>query len=251
MSTKFNFGLPVKCEGLVGADARDVVTFWDDFLGQTTSETDNLTTWYVGAGVGTALPADGTDASQETGGGLLALTVEATASDCVSACVCGEMFQIDQGYELYFEARWMNVDVSALQTFIGLSASDTSCIAGLVNGIGFEGVSTVLNCVADNAGSTENVDAIAGITLEDGEWYRCAMYYDGADTVSFYWLKESLGGEMAKIHEMKLSTTADYVPQDLMLTPTIEAENAAADGSADLLYVDYVLCQQRRCRKPE
>lgn len=237
-------GLPVMFEGYQNADMREIITFWDDFIGSSVSGTDNANRWYV-AGTGTAVPADGTDASQEMAGGLLVVTVEATASDCVSCLAPGEAFQLDQGYPIYFECRYMNVDVSALQTFVGLAASDASAIAGLVNGIGFEGVGTTLSTVVDNAGNTENVDAVSGLTLTDLAWMVVAFYYDGVDTVTFWYSVN--GAAPVQANKLTLSTTTDYVPQDLMLTPAIEAENAAADGSADLLYVDYMLVMQPRC----
>lgn len=246
-SNNYKVGLPVQFEGYQNPDTRQIITFWDDFLGSSVSGTDNAQKWYV-SGTGTAVPADATDASQEMTGGLLAVTVEATASDAVSCIAPGESFQLDQGYPLYFECRFMNVDVSALQTFFGLTASDASSIAGVVNGIGFEGVGTTLNTVCDNAGSTENVDATS-ITLADGTWYTVAFYYDGDASVTFH--VKTNDGDWVLVNTLSLDTTTDYVPQDLMLTPTIEAENAAADGSADLLYVDYVLVQQPRCLAAE
>lgn len=249
MTTNYNMGLPVKWEGMHLRDCRRVYTFFDDFLMSSISDTADAAIWdYTITGSGTAAICDATDASQEMTGGLVVLMADDTASDVTSIVANGESFQIDQGYPLYFEVRYMNVDVSAVQTFIGLTASDATAIAGVVTGIGFEGVSTVLSTICDNAGSSENVDAMP-ITLEDGAWYRCAFYYDGVNTVDFYWSKGN--DPLTGINSLKLTTTAHYVPQDLFLTPTIEVESAAADASADLVYVDYVLVQQARCRAAE
>jgi hypothetical protein len=255
MSNEYNVGLPVKFEGFHNTDCRDVITFWDDFLGAANvADADDSTVWLSSQhtwkiqGTGTADGTSATDAEQEMAGGLVTVTVEATASDCVSLLAMGESFNMDQGYPLYFECRFMNVDVSALQTFVGLTASDASAIAGVVNGIGFEGSGTTLSTICDNAGSTENVDATS-ITLADGTWYTVAFYYDGDATVRFY--VKTNNGDWVLVNTLSMDTTADYVPQDLMLTPTIEAENAAADGSADLLYVDYMLVQTPRCRAAE
>ncbi|KKK75239.1 hypothetical protein LCGC14_2875690, partial [marine sediment metagenome] len=159
----------------------------------------------------------------------------------------GEAWQIDQGYELYYECRFTRTDAD-ISCFVGLSASDASAIAGLVNGIGFKTVAAVLNTVCDNAGSTENVDAIAGVTIAALTWDRVAIHYDGVDTVKFYHAQGD--DEFVLVNTLLLSTTTDYVPQDLMMTPTLEAEEQTAAGAGSM-YVDYVLVQQRRCRLAE
>ena len=74
-SNNYNVGLPVMFEGFKNADARQIITFWDDFIGSSVSGTDNANTWYV-AGTGTAVPADMTDAEQEQAGGCIVITVE-------------------------------------------------------------------------------------------------------------------------------------------------------------------------------
>lgn len=253
MTDQYNKGLPVKFEGFRGADCRDVFTFFDDFLSSSISATDDAAIWDLTKDdSGTAVITNGTDTSQEFSGGLVSITADATSGDVANLLANGEAFQIDQGYPLYFEARWFNTDVSDVHTFVGLAnASETSAVAALSSpGIGFEGISTTLNILTTNAGGA-NVDAISSITLLDTDtataWYRAAFYYDGDNTVTFYWATGD--NDLAQIHVLKLDTTTDYVPQDLMMTPCLEAYRKA--GSADIFYVDYVLVQQARCRAPE
>lgn len=251
MSTVHNMGLPVKFEGFQGADCRQVFTFFDDFLTSSVSATNDAAIWDVTlTGAGTAAMTDATDASQEMAGGLISLTADATSTDVANLLANGESFQIDQGYPLYFEARWFNADVSDVYTFVGLAnASETSACTALSSpGIGFEGVGTTLNILSTNAGGA-NTDAISSITLLDttAGWYTGAFYYDGASTVTFYWA--SGDDELAEIHTLDLDTTADYVPQDLMMTPCLEACRNA--GTGDIVYVDYVLVQQARCLAAE
>jgi len=141
----------------------------------------------------------------------------------------------------------MLTDVSAVGGFVGLTASDTTVAAGLVNGLGFNMTATALQVISDNASTTVQTDVIAGVTPADGIWHNVAFYYDGDDTVSFY--HSTADNVLRFVHKLNVSTTADLVPMNLMLTPTIEAVAiASADGSADVMVVDYVLCQQMRRR---
>lgn len=240
------FGYQTAFDGVI-SDARDTFVFWEDFLGTTLSATDDAASFDIAVGTGTAVICDATDAEQEMAGGLVLITVQATASDVVSLIANGESFNVDAGYPLYFEARFMEVDVSATQLFIGLAQTDTSCIAALGNGIGFlgSGTNTLSTSVAL---TTANVDD-TGIDLADGDWYRVAFYYDGDNTVTFYVKREN--DDWQEVNSLKLDVTADYVCEDIMMTPHIEVENGSADGSADFVYVDYVLAQQVRCWAPE
>ena len=132
-----------------------------------------------------------------------------------------------------------HTDVSC---FVGLSNSDDSAIAALANGIGFLTVSTALSTSV--AKTTANIDAIAGVTVTALTWYRMAFHYDGGTAITFYMAEND--NELEEINQLHLTTTADYIPDDIMLTPTIEAEQQGTSGGS--LYVDYILCQQARQR---
>lgn len=244
MTVAFKFGLPVMFEGLNHADCRQVCTFWDDFLDSSMSISDEVSRWkstiVATAVVGALL--DGTDASQELSGGIVALAVSGTVSDCSSMLVNGEAFQIAAGHELYFEARWTNTDVD-ISTFVGLSDSDEECIDALGNGLGFLTVGTAL--YTSVAKTTANLDAISGITIAALTWNRCAIHYDGIDTIKFYFAQND--DEFVEVNSLSLTTTAHYIPDDIMLTPTLEAEEETAAGAGSM-YVDYILVQQARQR---
>ena len=241
---RLRFGLPVHWEGMNQFDCRDIYTFWDDFLDSSMSVSNEISRWRSTVIAGTA-PAllDGTDASQELAGGIVAFAVGKSASDTSGMMVNGEAFQIAAGHELYFEARFC-VTTHSVSSFVGLSSSDNSPIAALANGIGFltGGSYAMYTSVAK---STANIDQILGLTLVALTWYRVAFHYDGADTIRFY-----LGvgdADMKEVNSLSLTTAADYIPNDIMLTPTIEAEQQAGT-TAGSLYVDYILCQQARQR---
>ncbi len=251
MTVKLKYGLPVMFEGLDGADCRQVFTFWDDFLDSSMSATADVARWrrtLLGAGCVLAALLDGTDASQELSGGIVTLGVDGTDSATSTMAVNGESFQIATGHELYFECRWTNT-VIEVSTFVGLSneasglTGDISPLAALGNGLGFRTDDAVLQTTA--AKTTENKDTITGITIAVLVWNRGAIHYDGVDTVTFYFAQND--DELVEINSLSLSTTTDYVPGDIMLTPTIEAEETTATN-AGAMYVDYVLCQQARQR---
>lgn len=242
-TSRLKFGLPVHWEGMNQFDCRDVYTFWDDFLDSSMSVLAEIGRWKSTVSAGT-VPAllDGTDASQELAGGIVACAVGKTASDTSGLMVNGESFQIGPGHELYFEARFTmtHVDVSC---FVGLSSSDASAIAALANGIGFLTVDTVM--ATSVAKTTANIDTVAGITVTALTWYRVAFHYDGGTAITFY-LAEG-DDELHEVNQLHLTTTADYIPNDIMLTPTIEAEQQGGTTGGSL-YVDYILCQQARQR---
>ena len=254
MTTKLKFGLPVMFEGLDQADCRQIFTFWDDFLDSSMSIADEVSRWkstiIATATVGALL--DGTDASQELSGGIVALAVGGTVSDCSSMLVNGQAFQIAAGHELYFEARWTNTDVD-ISTFVGLTAFDSDEIAtnaGAIadlaadeGGMGFLTVGTVLSTSVANV--TANIDTISGITIAALTWNRCAIHFDGIDTIKFYFAQDD--DEMVEVNSLSLTTTAHYIPDDIMLTPTLEAEEETAAGAGSM-YVDYILVQQARQR---
>lgn len=254
MTVKLKFGLPVLFEGLNGADCRQVCTFWDDFLDSSMSIADEVSRWkttIVTDGVVAAL-VDGADASQELAGGLVQLAVGGSVSDCSSMLVNGQAWQIAKGHELYFECRWTNTDVD-ISTFVGLTAFDSdeisladSAIADLAadeGGIGFLTVGTALSTSV--AKGTANIDAISGITIAADTWNRAAFHFDGIDTIKFYFAQGD--DEMREVNSLSISTSTDYVPDDIMLTPTLEAEEETGAGPG-VMYVDYILVQQARQR---
>ncbi len=243
-TSRLKFGLPVNWEGMNQFDCRDVYMFWDDFLDSSMSASVEIARWKstVVAGVAPLL-LDGTDASQELAGGIVACGVGITASKTSGLMVNGESFQIGPGHEMYFEARFTMTHVG-VSCFVGLSNSDAAAIAGLSAGIGFLTVDTVM-ATSVAKGTTPNIDTVTGITVTALTWYRVAFHYDGGTAITFY-LAEG-DEELHEVNQLHLTTTFDYIPDDIMLTPTIEAENQGGTA-AGVLYVDYILCQQARQR---
>lgn len=260
MSVKFNMGLPVKFEGLM-SDCRDVIAFFDDFIGTNISATAELGKWLQstnGGAIGFAGYANASvmDASQELTGGWIALTPEATATDYVNLTVNGPAFQIDQGKPLYFETRVFVPDISDINWWIGLTGSDPDLeiIKGGISdaGIGFECIAAGALSFITAIGGNEKT-AITGDTVANVDIWKLAFYYDGVDTITFYTAECSAAGhtgELVEVGTRKLSVSGDYCPEDKMLTPTIEA-HCEGTGANDPLCVDYILCVQQRTQTLE
>jgi len=248
MSIKFKNGLPVKFEGYESPNALDVITFFDDFLQTSMSATNDAATWDMAlTGSSTAALLDATDADHDAMGGCVVLTPDTTNADVASIIANGESFELVVGSELYFETRFSPTDVSAVGCFIGLSATDASSYGGLVNGVGIQQTATAFNIISDNASTTVQTDALTVTAPSDGVWYNFAFKWDGVSKIDFYF--STADNELAWVHSLSTATTADLVPVNLSLTPTVEAYAIAdADGSADAIWVDYVLCQMPRRR---
>ncbi len=243
MSMKLRVGLPVHAEGLNQMDCRDVFTFWDDFLESSVSTSVDVARWKSTVDGTDTVPAmlEGTDASQELAGGIIKLSTSATDSKQSNMLANGESFQIATGHELYFECRFLVTDTDT-GCFVGLSDSDVSAIAALGNGMGFLTLGAAL--YTSVAKTTANLDLIPGITIAANTWYTVSFHYDGATAITF---RFGTGAEdMREVNQLHLTTTLDYIPDDIMLTPTLEAEQQG--GAAAAMYVDYVLCQQARQR---
>lgn len=240
----------VKFPGFAGGTAVDVVTFFDDFLGVTwdtqADSTGNVWLATAVAGGAAVTANDGTDGAEDEAGGVCLITTVGTADDGYNMQVQGHAFHLDGGYPLYFETRLNVGDVSNLDMFIGLSVVDTEIFTGgAANRIGFELSAGTLSVVSEDATAQKTVDC--GITEADDDWIRLAMYWDGLKA-HFYVDTDDSGDFNKHVTSLTAATTADYVPQAFMLTPTIEAITGAT-ATAETLKVDYVLCQQERFRE--
>lgn len=255
MGSKYKYGMPVNCEGFRDATApQDVFMFFDDFIG-VNSDAADLSVWKESTSNATtgAIGLDGTDTYQELTGGWLAVSPEATDSDYVNLAVNGEAFQIDQGFPLYFETKVYDPTIAHTAWWVGLCNSDVEIINGGITdaAVGFECDNAGALSFVTDLGGTEKT-AVTGDTIANGDIWKLAFYYDGFDTITFYTAElgvagtaTTLTGELVEVGTRTLSTTADYCPEDNMMTPTIEVKNIVG-SAADPVSFDYVLCVQKR-----
>ena len=223
---------------------QDVHVFLDDFRAPLIGAA-GATTWLgslVGAGT-TALALAGTDDDQSLAGGILAVVASATAADGENLTVHGESFQIKDGYPLYFECRYQSVDASDIDAWFGLTNSDTEIIAGgVTESVGFE---IKIGSIYYTSSHTTEAQTDTGLDLTDAKFSRFAFFFDGVDTITFYVDLDDDGG-FVQVGTKTVSTTAHYVPENVMLTPTIEVINHAT--GAETAYIDYILVAQERYR---
>ena len=249
-TSNLRMGMPVQVDGMLNATTpQDVFVFFDDFLSCSwaviANGTDEAMKWKATVVAQAATGLDimvATDNTPKECGGVLTLTSEATDNDGENLQAHGESFSIDAGYPLYMESRWRNGDVSAHEFFIGLSVVDAEILTGgTTDRIGFEMLAGALLATAEKDSSNKTI--AASVTEADASWMRTAFFYDGYDTVHFY-VDDDDDGDFKEIGTLKLSTTTDYVPDDMSMTPTIEA--ITGESASNVMYVDYVYVAQKR-----
>lgn len=238
-------GIPVDFEGFFNPRMpQDVAVFFDDFMGATWNTTADTNIWNqtlvtTQATVTTCL--DGTDAAEDEAGGIAKIACDGTADEGINLQVNGEQFNLDGGYPLYFEARVNAASIVDIDWFIGIAQTDAEIITGgVTNRVGFESVIGTMSFVSEDAGNQKTVNT--SITEAADDWIRVAFFWDGL--LLHYSVDTNDNGKFEYKGYLTAATTADYVPQAIMMTPTIEVI-AAATGST-YLYVDYVLVMQQR-----
>lgn len=241
-----NCGIPIDFEGFQNTRMpRDIAVFFDDFIGASWSTTADANIWNqtLIAQLTTAAVLDGTDDAEDEAGGVLNLITEGTVDDGINLQVNGHAFHMADGYPLYFETRINIGDVSNVDGFIGLAVTDPEIFTGGVSDrVGFELSAGTLSAISENTTVQKTVNA--GITETDDDWIRLAFFWDGDDKLVFT-VDTDDDGVFDYVTTLKASTTADYVVQDMMMTPTIEFITGAT-ATAERMYVDYVLCMQQR-----
>jgi hypothetical protein len=243
-------GMPVQVDGMVNPTTpQDIFVFFDDFLSCSwatiANGTDEAMKWKSTVVAQAATGLDimvGTDETPKECGGILTITSEATDNDGENLQCHGESFALNSGYPLYMESRWRNGDVSGMDFFIGLSIVDAEILSGgTTDRIGFDMIAGVLSAIAEKDSTQKTVGA--DVTEADASWMRSAFFYDGDDTVHFY-VDDTDNGNFKEIATLNISTTTDYIPDNMNMTPTIEAING--ESAANVMYVDYVYVAQAR-----
>lgn len=224
---------------------QDLFVFFDDFLGSKISSTTDLQLWDWTDITSTAavVIANGTDEARDEAGGFLQVTPVASSGDGANLQVNGEAFHFSTGQALFFETRVNFQDTSNMEVFIGLSVTDATIFGGVTDRFGFELSGDVLSVVSEKDSNQKTVDTL--ITETNNDWIRLAFFWDGVSTVKAYVDTNDNGDWDEEVYTFKTSVTGDYIPDNMMLTPSIEHITGAAD-EADVLWVDYVYCAQTR-----
>ena len=252
MNDRMNWNLLLNAPGFANAQVpRDYFYFFDDFIESHFSATADISAWFVSdTGSGTVVGLEGTDNTPAQAGGIALVTTDATTDDLVNMQVNGEAFHLKVGYPLYFECRFNLTDIDKVSAFVGLAlGGEVNFIASEpADFIGFKFASSKL--YADWAESASGGTAVdCAITETDLRWMTVSIEYDGGNNIDMC-VSEADGVKhlVKQLHPAvdtnRGITSADAVPDDVMLTPMIElvTENAAAE----VMWVDYVFCAQKR-----
>ena len=243
-------GIPVMVEGMINATTpQDCFVFFDDFLSCSwaviSNGTDEAMKWKATVVAQAATGLDilsGKDDTPALTGGILSITTEATDNDGENLQSHGEAFGFYTGQWLYLESRFRVIDADATDVFIGLSIIDAEILSGGVDDkMGFLHKDNVLSSNCEKSGNELSNDL--KITEADTLWMRVAMFYDGGDKVYFF-VDDTDNGVFQLKDTREISTVADYICDDMNLTPTIEVINDG--GAVEVVYIDYYYCAQQR-----
>ena len=157
-------------------------------------------------------------------GGAVTMTTGAVAGDSINAQLVGEVFRMDNGDELYFEARF-NVSTSA-DFYMGMATTD-SALGTVVDGVMFriEATSTLFWRVEKDSGGTDTTTAS---TLTDDTYATVAFKCRGDKVVEFF-----LDGVRVAVVD-----TPTNFPDNEELTPSFLIQS---NGAAETLKIDYIL----------
>ena len=206
----------------------DVIKYVQDFcyasVDDTTGDLSGWTHTAVEVGAGTSVAVIDT-----TAGGYLKITNAANENDGVSLQMKGESFQLASGKPLYFGCKMSVSDATQSDLLLGLCITDTALLGGMTDGVYFECLDggTTISFVSEK-NSTETTNT--GGTMTTSE-----IIYE------FLWdgtlLKAWLDGT-------ELTVTQTNIPDDEVLTPSIEFLNgAAAVKTASVNWLRVIQCR--------
>jgi len=235
-------------------DPRKVVYFYDDFLSVNIGDQSGWTLTNTNATVIQANHA----------GGAIAIGNTATDSDTANlvyksdgndATVNGGQFKMTEnsGLPLWYECRFAVDDIAEFGFAFGLGTpngageflADDTLIpdpAVLVDGVYFDcGGATAsafnASCIKNGTADTEVIAGGITLTASATTYHTAGFYFDGADTVTYYFDDEPHATTTTP------STEADW-PDDVTLAPFFATKIGTGDAAS--LYVDYVRIGQYR-----
>ena len=207
------------------------VVFFDDFTRASLSASTDVSDWdCLGTNSGTFTLDEGTLA-----GGWMKLTTGTIIGNETSAQANGAAFLLAQGKQLYMETSLYIADVDRAAFFAGIGIpGDDQLVDGATDLLGIrmlDGTASVVPNFVSEKDSTETTLS-TGVTLADSTAVKFGMAWDGVSTVTCYANNERVG------------TITTNICDDASLTPSFEV--LAKHGSAQSLYVDYILVRQER-----
>lgn len=209
-------------------DIIDAVRWQDDFL---FNEADLYTE--AASGGGAAVYGDGVN-------GYVILTPHTDNDDYDEIAQDQDVWQLVDGYPLYFEARFKVADADDCDFYIGLINSAGYFSAAPQDGVYFlltDG-DTELQFVVRQNGTPTAVDT--GVNLTDLGWVRVAFHWDGEGTIRWFIFTD---GDAPQVCEATGSVATGYA-QDEDFAFAAGVRNGSA--ASRVAYIDYWKCAMRR-----
>lgn len=209
---------------IIDAVGPDVVKLFEDFTGivATSDALVGWTTTLVEAGAG-----ESTVTIPDAAAGTLLLTADANDNDGVNLQMIGETFGLSSSQLLtYFGARFKASEATQSDWLLGLCITDTDLLGGMTDGVYFEKVDggTGISFTTEKDSTETQSDSLG--TFAADTW----------TTVEFCFAN---GAVYAFLNGTLVATHTDNIPDDELLTPSIQFLNGAA-GAGKTMTVDWI-----------
>jgi len=225
-------------------DPSKIITFFDDFF---VAPTDENLFWHE-----TDDGTTGTNAVTDGLGGLGTVVTAAADNDYHAIDSLNECFQLVSGKPLWFEARFVVTDGTALENTWWFGLTDTLTTGGMqANALGplasYDGIliyktpetAWTINMEASNAGVQLNSAAFA--TGVSGTYIKVAFYYDGVTTITPYY---NVGGTALMTAGASVEVPTSVATMAAM--HVVAGIKAGPSDAVEKLTIDYIKVWQVR-----
>jgi len=215
-------------DGILFHQPHRFMTFFQDFFDYV-ENSSNYQGW-----VNTTVGSSSVVITDERGGVVL-ITTGATENDGVQLQWKSEIFKLVDKKRLWFEVKLKISEKTQSDFLAGLCIRDTTCIAGVSDGVFFrkdDGNANIDIVTVKNTTATDDDDS--GEDVVDDTYITLGFHWDGNGNISYF-----IDSILVGTH-----STAANICQDEELAPVIAILTGAA--SAETLHVDYIKVIQER-----
>ena len=185
-----------------------------------------------------------TEALTDMVNGVMLLTNAAANNDLCELLLVAEGFRLYDNYPLYAEIKFKLSLASASDFYFGLiaDAQDAGYFAGVDDGVYFrkdDGDANIDFCTEYNTNitATDTTEDLAALT-----WVRLGFHWDGDGNMRYFVIRDS------DEYILATGTQTTNIDQAQEMKLGFGMRNGTTTGL--LLYVDYVMCVQRRYPGP-
>ena len=204
---------------LIIPDPTSVITFMDDFIKFDPSD------WFI-TRIMTQNTTAGVETNSDASGGILTFYPSAGDNDSTfyqykgysNVTTASEIVTLESGKKVWFKARMKVSDTGDSDFIMGIQSADTTPLTAPVDGVYWK--SDDGDDYLDfqvYAGSVSTTAETAVATIVDDTWFTAGFYWDGVDTIEYFY-NDSIQG----------STTASYPTAAMTLSFGVQNGSAAA-----------------------